>query len=227
MVIYIEIFLLVNIIISLITLIIIHEVTYIKYSKLIIIGQIINIIYLLFFIYNYRLANYIKYLIPFFIIILSFKTNIYTYIKVTLIYYLLSFLYGGVGTLISISGNLKYFIILIICVSFFIVIYLFFKKKRIDVFYILKFNFLNKEYNVKVFLDTGCSIFYKGKPVIILNNKYQFNIYPIDKIKISGIKDEILDLYYIDLVSINKKQMSLYCVFLDMDYEGIIGYDVL
>jgi hypothetical protein len=49
MIIYIEIFLIINIMISIITLIIIHEVTYIKYSKLIIIGQVVNIIYLLFY----------------------------------------------------------------------------------------------------------------------------------------------------------------------------------
>ena len=204
--------------ISIITLIIIHEVTYIKYSKLIIIGQVVNIIYLLFYIYNHSLVYYFKYLIPFFIVILSFKTNIYTYIKATLIYYLLSFLYGGVGTLIKISGNIKYFIMILVCLSFLIVIYIFFKRKRIDIYYPLKYLFLNKEYKINAFLDTGCSIFYKGSPVIILNKKYNFKISPIDRIKIYGISDKIVDLYYIDTVIINKKQMSLYCVFLDINY---------
>lgn len=226
--IYIEIFLFINIMISLITLIIIHEVSYIKYSKLIILGQAINTIYLIFFIYNYKLVYYLKYLIPFFIVYLSFKTNIYTYIKATLIYYLLSFLYGGVGTLIHISGNIKYLIMLVVSFVFFIIIYIFFKNKRIDIYYQLKYIFLNKEYKINAFLDTGCNIFYKGYPVIILNNKYNFNIIPIDYIEISsGLSKNKTPIFYIDKLFVGKKQVSVYCVFLDIDYDAIIGFDVL
>lgn len=228
MIIYIELFILINILISIITLVIIHTIMFIKYSKLFFLGQVINVLYMFLYIYSHEISFYIKCIVPIVIVILSFKTSLYFYIKSIIIYYLISFVLGGSGLLITISGNIKYFIILILILFFLLICHLFFKRKRIEIFYMIKFKFLNKEYKLNAFFDTGCDIFYKFNPVIILNEKYKFNISPVDTIKISsGIATEEVDIFYIDKLYINKKIISVYCIFLDIHYNAIIGYDVL
>ena len=102
------------------------------------------------------------------------------------------------------------------------------KRNKFNTTYNIKFNLINKKYNLEAFLDTGCDMFYKGKPVIVLNKKFETNIFSIDKIQInSGISEKIIDIFYIDKFYINKKIISVYCVFLDISFDAIIGSDLL
>ena len=89
MIIYIEVFLFVNIMIHLFTILIIGEVFYLKLKNTFLLTILIDLIYVLLYVYNIELF-FIKYLIPLVFIFLSFKTNLYTFLKTTIVYYILN-----------------------------------------------------------------------------------------------------------------------------------------
>lgn len=223
MIIYIEVFLFVNVMIHLFTILIIGEVFYLKIKKTFLLTILIDIIYILLFVYNFELFL-IKYLIPLLFIFLSFKTNLYTLLKSTLVYYILNFLLGGMVVTINISGNSGYLIVFIIYLLLVGIIYLFFKRKEINIIYKIEFNFRNKKVKLNAFYDTGCNLLYKGYPVIILNKKYKFDIKTYEYLNYSSGGEVLLEeIYLINNLKIGKSEIKCYCIFLDIDYEAIIG----
>ena len=228
MVIYIELVLIVNILLHLFLIIFIHNLFYIRYRKYMIIGLILDGMYMLLYIYNFLLYDYLKYIFPFILVILSFKTNFYTYLKITFVYFILSYVLGGMSYTINLSGNLEYVVILVVFLFILLILMFFYKSKVINAFYDLSFKYRNKSFHVNAFLDTGCNIWYKEFPVIVLNKKYQFDIYTNEFISINtGLASSKAMVYYIDQLKIDKTVINCYCVFLDIEYEAIIGCNVL
>lgn len=227
MIIYIEVLLFVNILIHLLTIIIIKETNYLRFSKWFFLTIPLDILYMLLYIYQYNIYL-IKFIIPFLFIVLSFKTNLYTYFKVYIIYLIISYLLGGVSTSINISGNKGYFILLIIFIVIAGVIYSFFKRKDIYKTYKIEFKFMEHKYVINAFFDTGCNILYKGYPVIILNSKYKFKIHSYEKvIYTSGNDDNEESVYLINSLKVDNRVIKCYCIFLDIDYDAIIGNNLL
>lgn len=216
-----------NLIIHLFTLFIIHFITYIKFSKLLILGIIIDVIYMILYVYNVE-VGIIQYLFPFLLIFLSFSVNLYTYFKLVILYYAFSSLLGGVSLTLLVSGNLKYFLILLIYFVIFIISLIFFNRKEVDLSYKISFRFKSTNYIFNAFLDTGCNLMYKSYPVIIINKKYEFNIYSDSYIKFTtGSGETIKKVYLINELEICKKKIKCYCIFLDIDYEAIIGFNLI
>lgn len=228
MVIYIEIYLIINIFIQILTTIFIYEIAYVKLRKFIILAIIINLIYSLLYIYKPEYVLILKYVMPLIFVFLSYKTNIYNYLKLSLIYYFISFSLGGMAYILNFSGNLLYFIVFIFYFFILVLYYIFFKRKRISILYKISFNFKNKKYLLNAFYDTGANLYYKNKPVLVLNSKYHFGIKSFEKLYIeNGYSNSFNDLYYIDQLRINNSLISAYCIFLDIKYDALIGSNFL
>ena len=143
-------------------------------------------------------------------------------------YYGLNFMIGGISTCLKVSGNTAYFVILCIYMIAFIGCYLLHQKKSFTTFYTITFQIGEKLYRFNAFFDTGCQLSYKGKPVIVLNKKSNFNFYTEDFLIInSGTGQRLVKCYLLHNVTINHKKCSCYCVFLDINYEAIIGFNAL
>ena len=94
--------------------------------------------------------------------------------------------------------------------------------------YKIEYKFKNKKYKLNAYFDTGCNILYKGLPVIIINKRYSFCIYTSDTINItSGINDSNEKIYLINELKIGKNLLKCYCVFLDIEYDAIIGVNLV
>lgn len=227
MIIYIEIVLFVNIVIHLLTLFLIKETNYLRVSKLFYLTIPFDLLYMILYINGYD-VTFFKYFMPLLYVFLSFKTNLYTYIKIYIIYLIFNYLLGGITTTINISGNLGYFILFIIGLTLSLVLYCIFKKKDIYKTYKIRFFFKENEYKIEAFFDTGCDLFYKGYPVIILNRKFHFKIKTFDKITFtSGSGNNIEDIYLLNNVFIENKKIKCYCIFLDIEYDAIIGNNII
>jgi hypothetical protein len=213
--------------IHLFTILIIGEVFYLKLKNTFLLTILIDLIYVLLYVYNIELF-FIKYLIPLVFIFLSFKTNLYTFFKSTIVYYILNFLLGGIVITINISGNSGYLIVFIIYLFLVFLIYLFFKRKEINITYQIEFKFRNKKVKLNAFYDTGCNLVYKGYPVIILNKKYKFDIKTYDYLNYSSGGEVLFEeVYLINNLKIGKSEIKCYCIFLDIDYEAIIGSNLV
>jgi hypothetical protein len=213
--------------IHLFTILIIGEVFYLKLKNTFLLTILIDLIYVLLYVYNIELF-FIKYLIPLVFIFLSFKTNLYTFLKTTIVYYILNFLLGGIVVTINISGNSGYLIVFIIYLLLVFLIYLFFKRREIDITYKIEFYFRNKKVKINAFYDTGCNLLYKGYPVIILNKKYKFDIKTYDYLNYSSGGEVLFEeVYLINNLKIGKSEIKCYCIFLDIDYEAIIGSNLV
>ena len=69
---------------------------------------------------------------------------------------------------------------------------------------------------------------YKGFPVVIINRKYSFDIYTEDFIVIStGTNTSYEKVYLINDLIINNKHNKCYCVFLDIEYDAIVGMNLV
>lgn len=227
MIIYIEVVLIVNLLINLFTILIIKECFYLKIKKTIILSFILDMIYMLLYIYEYNI-NLLKFLLPVVLIFLSFRVNKYLFLKSVLAYYLISYTLGGISTTLKLSGNLAYFIILIFLIILVFIFYVFFHRKDIFITYKIKYVFKDKTYHLNAFFDTGCNLIYKGLPVVILNKKYHFNIYSDEKIfYISGGTQISEKIYRINNLEILKNKIDCYCIFLDIDYDAIIGVNII
>lgn len=130
--------------------------------------------------------------------------------------------------MINIGGNKEYLFVLICLLVIIIIILIFFKHRSLEQFHDVSFKLLMKEYKLKAFFDSGCNLFYKGYPVIIINNKYYNNIYSDEYIQIdSGHSVSSVKVFYLDKVKIDKSVIKCYFIFLDVKYDVIIGYNVL
>ena len=90
MVLYIEIVLLVNSLIHVFTIFILKEILYISLKKTFFITFFLDVGYMLLFIFGYK-NNLLMYLIPFVFVILSFESDFLGYIKLTVMYFLMSY----------------------------------------------------------------------------------------------------------------------------------------
>ena len=109
-----------------------------------------------------------------------------------------------------------------------LILYVFFSRKEIYIEYKIKYSFRGKIYKISAFYDTGCNLVYKGLPVIILNDKYNFNIETSDKVLFhNGIGEFYQDCFYIKNLHIGKSEIECYCIFLKIDYEAIIGSNII
>lgn len=227
MIIYIEVVLIINVLINLFTIILIKELLYLRLKKTMILTLFLDSIYMLLYVYGFDISL-IKYMIPFIFMFLSFKLNINSYFKSVILYYIFSFLLGGISFTINVSGNNEYILILFIYLLLFFIIYIFFKRKILSVFYEISFIFKDKNYRIKAFFDTGSSLLYKGYPVIVLNKKYHFKIHSnisYEFYTATGINIE--KLYLINELKIEKRKIKCYCLFLDISYDAIVGSNVL
>lgn len=227
MIIYIEVVIIVNLLIHLFSLFIIKELLYLKFSKLIYFSLILDVIYILMYIYGTNFLI-IKYIFPFILVLFAYKLDIFSYLKSVILYYILNYFLGGISLTLNISGNFGYLIIFGIFIFLVLIIYIFFKKRIIKINYLVSYKFKSKNYNLKAFLDTGCDIYYNGYPVIIINQKYEFNIYTDEHITyFSGDIKTIKKVYLINEIKIEKQLKRCYCIFLDIPYEAIIGTNML
>lgn len=182
---------------------------------------------MLFFIYGIRNV-YLIYLFPFILVKLSFRGNFYSYIKAIILYYLINYSLGGVTLTLNISSNIYYLITLLIISIIFMFVYIFYRRKDIDITYRISFKFRDRLYSMDAFYDTGCNLFYKGYPVIILNKKYHFMIYTDLRLTYySGDIETEKELYLINELKLNHEVIKCYCIFLDINYEAIIGSNLL
>ena len=93
--------------------------------------------------------------------------------------------------------------------------------------YEVKFVFRGKKHSYKAFLDTGCNLKHKGLPVVVINKRYCFDIYSDEYIMIhSGTGANVEKVYYLSEFFINKEKINCYCIFLEIDYDVIIGSNV-
>lgn len=225
MVIYIELYILSNIIIHLYTSFLIRYLLFIPFKKTFLIGLILDVIYSLLYIYHQEYFIIIKYFFPFFLTLLGFKVNFYEFIKVTFLYYLINFLFGGVSLIINLSVNIKLICLLIIFLIITIFIIYYFNINDYKKYIRLRFVFKNKKYCINAFCDSGCNLMYKLLPVIVLHQKYQFNIKTQDKIEIdNGYSKYLKECYYLNEIYIDKRKISCYVIFLDIKYDAIVGY---
>lgn len=227
MIIYIEVILLVDFIINLLTILIIKTITFIKLKKLLIFVFVIDLIYTILYLYKIDLYI-IKYILPFIYMFLSFKCDFINLIKITFLYFVFNYLLGGIILSINIASNIVYLITIIVYASIFIISLLLFKRKELNLKYKIEFYYMDKKYTLDAFLDTGCSIFYKGYPVIVLNRKFEFKNYTDDYVLIStATTNKYEKVYYINELKLQGKTIKCYCVFLDIPYMAVISSDIL
>ena len=227
MVIYIEVLLIVNVLIHVFTILLIKETTYLKLKKGFYFSIVFDLLYMLLYVYQFDLSC-IKYFIPFLLVSMSFKADLITIIKLTLIYYIISYVIFGLAINLKICSSYQYLLIFIIFLIFISIIYVFFKRKQILIKYKIEYTYKNKVYKLDAFFDTGCNLLYKGLPVIIINNKYSFNIHTDDVIYISAANSSSYEkVYIINELKFNNKRIKCYCVFLDIDYEAIVGVNLV
>lgn len=227
MIIFIEVVLLFDLIINLLTLLIIKELLFLKLKKSFLLSLIIDLVYMILYIFGYNLGIFI-YIMPIIYVFISFKTNLTQFIKSIILYNILNYFLGGLAFNINLYGNIKYFLITSIYFILIIIFYIIFKRKEILISYDISFIFNKKKYNLSAFFDTGCNLLYKGYPVFIINKKYEFNNQSKEKfIFYTAVSSSEVFIYKIDNLMIKKRNISCYCIFLDIDYEAIIGFNFL
>lgn len=227
MVIYIEIILIVDLIINLLSLLIIKEVLYLNIGKFFYFSLIIDLIYMIFYIYGTNIS-YFKYFMPIIFVILSFKLNIIMFFKALTLYYLLNYFLGGIAFNIKLIGNIKYVVMMIIYAIFIGLFYLIYKRKDIFITYNIEFTLNEKKHSYNAFFDTGCNLLYKGYPVFIINTRYKPNYISKDKYNFyTATNSNDVDIYEIEKLKLNNRIIKCYCIFLDVDYDAIIGINFL
>ena len=213
--------------IHMLTIFIIKKILYLKFKKTMTISFALDLIYMLLYVYEYNVLP-LKYLLPFVFIFVVFKTNFHMYFKSLIMYYIISYALGGISTTLKLSGNKAYFLIFLILMILVSFLYLSFRRKELFISYKITYEFKGKKYCCDAFFDTGCNLLYKGLPVIILNKKYHFNIYSEDVLKFnSGGIERLEKVYKIYNLKIMKNQIDCYCAFLDIDYDAIVGVNVI
>ena len=170
MVIYLEVFLLTNLIIHLLSIFLISKLLNLKITKGIYFSSIIDLLWMLVYVYYYDYFYLFRYLIGIILVILCFKVPIMDLLKALFMYFSLNFLLGGVGLVLKVSGNLFYFLIIVCYFILTLGIYIILVNKKYETYYDVSL-YYGKKINLKAFFDTGCNLSCNNLPVIIINNK--------------------------------------------------------
>ena len=223
MIIYIELFLLSNLIIHLLSIFIAAKINKLIVTKGVILSSILDIVWMIFYIYSYDFFADYTFIVGIFLVIICFRFNLINYIKVIITYYFANYLLGGLVLTTNLKGNLLFFSV-IIC-YFFIVfcIYLFLVKQQYETFYDVSIH-LDKIYHLRAFFDTGCNLSYAGKPVIVIRINKRIKVNYCGHMKVIGATGEmVIPCFEISKIVVNKVELSGYGIFLDVEYEAIIG----
>ena len=223
LIVYIELFILSNLIIHLLSIFLVSKINNLVVTKGIIISSILDIIWMICYIFCYDFFARYTIFFGLLLILLCFKISFINYIKAIFTYYFVNYLLGGMVLTFNLKGNTLY-LSFIFCYLFIVsCIYLVLVKDRYNCFYEIDL-FLDKIYHFKAFFDTGCNLSYEGKPVIVINEKLKMKVNYCGLIKVYGATGEALvPCFYIPKVVIDKKEMKCYGIFLNVEYEAIIG----
>ena len=223
MIIYLELFLFTNLLIHVLSIIVIGKLINLRISKGIIISGIIDIIWMLVYVYYYDFFHYLRYFVGAFLVMISYQFRPKELVEAIILYYLFNFLLGGVGFCLNVSGNLFYFLVMISYILISISIYLILVNKKYETYYDVSF-VIGKKRTFKAFFDTGCNLVYCGYPVLIISKKKEFRCDFVGKLKIYGATGSMdVDVFKIDSLFVNGKKHFAYGVFLDVEFEAIIG----
>lgn len=241
MVIYIEVFMIINSMIHYFIYNSIKKILSIKISNLNFFTSLIALNFYLFFYieYGYLLKKYVIYFGIIFALFLGLKKDFNQKIKIIICYYLFNFLLGGLALyLYNISLNLFYIIILML--TFLMIIdEALFKSNFINL-EILHYNLKIKDYKDNIFmlnsyLDTGNFLFDDDNiPIVILQKKYEkilklkykksFSINTIstnNTLKIYEVK-----AFYVLIENIYVKK-EVYIGFGQIKHQAIVGLAVI
>ncbi len=214
--IYIEKIVIINVFIHILLVLCVVYLTNNKINiRNLIISIVIGIINMYFyFLFNYELLSII--------IVLINSLYLFRYIKSTLLYLMFNFILGGVTGIINLSITYYYEVILL-C-SIFILIIMFFLKKNHKIIKIV----INDKYTLNCFYDTGCLINVGMTPVIVVSNKYDFNLELFTNIKINTVSGVSIhnvykarNIYLLD----KGKKVNKYCLIMysNIEYDVIVG----
>ncbi len=236
---YIEVIIIVNIYIHLIIGCCTYLLLNIRINKLLLfISSLIDLIYMVIYIYFPEYTLYIKY--PFGIIlslVLCIKSGILNIIRGVVIYNGLNILLGGKAFILySVSYLNNFVLFLLVSLSFFSV-YIYKSTYKVnlninELFYKLEIIYENKKIELMCYLDTGDFLVSDDLVnVIFINRKYEMGRFIKTQFSKSiGVINKI-DLYMVDKIYLyinNKKyQKMAYISYIDLSYDGIFGIGFL
>lgn len=222
MVVYIDLVILSTIVIDYIFLKLISIVwnEKIKIHRLML-GLLLSVMMVLSFIFPLRSLMYFRYYIGLVTIFVVFNNKTCKdYIFKVIAYYMLNIIFIGIIVILNINNVM----LLIIPLMLVVILWLIDNYKKYSI------NEISNIYYVKInnhiykgYIDTGNSIYYKGLPVVILNNKYNKNLYrKVDNIYIVSLSDTYIDIYEGPPIIIGNVEYIVYFTF-----SNHIHYDVI
>ncbi|MGM9972006.1 MAG: sigma-E processing peptidase SpoIIGA [Anaeroplasmataceae bacterium] len=236
---YIEIIVLINIIIHIITSYSVAFIINTKIKKLnIAISTILDSIYMVIYVLFPEYTLYIKYLFGSVLAIITFSgAGIKAIIRSVILYNAINFLAGGKAFLLYEIGYLNNVTLISIFVVLFIGIYFYKMQYKVTInidqlFYKLEIINDNKRLLLDCYLDTGDFLVCDDLVnIIFINKKYEMGRYIKKQYSKSvGVVSEI-SLYMVDKIYLyinNKKYKKIaYIAYMDLPYDGIFGISFL
>ena len=211
--IYIEIFLLENILINFCLIKLIHSTTKnkTKFLKMLIASIVgsISSIFSIFYLNNNLILNIVKLLTALSMILVAFKQTKKQFITNTILLFLYTYAFGGLitnlgssthytsfGTFITNKFSLEIICLLIIVSTYIFDLVLRHIKLKIqtnNLIYKIKLTQGNKSININAYLDTGNFINHNGKPVLILDLNTYLKLTKINLVQFLSKKTETIN----------------------------------
>lgn len=238
---YIELTYLINAFIFMIVFEMISILLNVKWSfkRIIIYSFSCNISLILIYIDYFPYISLIYWL---FLFILLFKKQFFLYFPVYLIIYFSvllfintlienSFIYNGI-----LITPTHYTDIAVLCVSFLFMIiefmyFVYIRKKatKQNYLYEIHFSYLEKQYHLSAFLDSGNEAYYRGFPLIFIKRGIIQDYHCIDTYMIDNFSYRMVDIISIDKIFINQQELRHVYVGIidDIHYECLLNKDLM
>lgn len=186
-----------------------------------VLGLIINILFVLAFIFPFKDLILLRYLIGFIIILVIFELkSVKDYIIKVITYYILNILFIGVLAIF----NIKDIYILVVSLIIVIILWVIENYKYITIKETINIKHIRIGKNIyKGYIDTGNTIYYNGIPVVLIKYKYYNRSFKyLGSTKVVGITYSNIDIYEGPPIKCDNSEYIVY-----YSFNNNINYDVI